>query len=304
MAEVLRGVIPVAPTVFDEDERLDLDGQRRVTDFLVDAGSAAICVLANYSEQFSLSDDERLAVLETTMGHVAGRVPVIVTTSSYSARIARQRCLDAERRGADVVMLMPPFFGATMSVPARAVVDWFERVTDGLAVDVIIQDAPMSPTLLSVDLIAELARRVPQLRHAKIEMPRTAEKVRALATAAGDDLPGLYDGEEAITLVPDLDAGVTATMSSASVPDVLAAVVADYAAGERDAAVARWEAVLPLIHYENRQVGLAAAKVLLAEGGVIGSARCRSPFPEPSPVVRAELVELARRRDPLVLRWA
>src|SRR5690348_8312382 len=55
----LRGVLPVAPTVFHDDESLDLDGQRRVTEFLVDAGSVAICVLANFSEQFSLTDDER-----------------------------------------------------------------------------------------------------------------------------------------------------------------------------------------------------------------------------------------------------
>jgi len=100
MIPALEGVLPVAPTVFRDDETLDLDGQRRVTEFLIDAGSAAICVLANYSEQFSLSDDERVQVLQATLDQVAGRVPVIATTSSYSARIARDRSLDAQRRGA------------------------------------------------------------------------------------------------------------------------------------------------------------------------------------------------------------
>lgn len=92
MTTALKGVLPVAPTVFHDDESLDLDGQRRVTEFLIDSGAAAVCVLANYSEQFSLTDAERLQVLEATVRQAAGRVPVIATTSAYSARIAVSAC--------------------------------------------------------------------------------------------------------------------------------------------------------------------------------------------------------------------
>jgi 2-keto-3-deoxy-L-arabinonate dehydratase len=300
----LRGVLPVAPTVFHDDESLDLEGQQRVTDFLIDSGSTAICVLANYSEQFSLTDDERTQVLQATLDQAAGRVPVIATTSSYSARIARERCLDAQRRGVPLVMLMPPFFGATLSVAETAVVSWFAAVAEGLDVDIMVQDAPMSSTPMSTDLLARLAAEVPQVRHVKIEMPRTAAKVRTLIAAAGETLPGVYDGEEAITLIPDLDAGVQATMSSATVPEVLARIVADYHAGRREQAVTEWERILPLIHYENRQCGLAGAKHLLQVGGIIRSARCRAPFPGLAPVTAKELEELARRKESLVLRWA
>ncbi len=304
MTPALRGVLPVAPTVFHDDESLDLDGQRRVTEFLIDAGAAAVCVLANYSEQFSLTDAERLQVLEATLEQVAGRIPVIATTSAYSARVARERGVEAQRRGAQLVMLMPPFFGATLAVAEADVVRYFHTVAQGLDIDIMVQDAPMSPTLLSVDLLARLAIEIPQIRHVKIEMPRTATKVRALRKAAGDALPGVYDGEEGITLIPDLDAGVTATMSSGLVPDALAHVVGDFHAGRRDQAVQQWEQVLPLIHYENRQCGLAAAKHLMYVGGIIGSARCRAPYPELAPVVGDELLALARRKGALVLQWA
>jgi 2-keto-3-deoxy-L-arabinonate dehydratase len=68
MTDVLMGVLPVVPTIFADDESLDLNGQERVTQFVADAGaSAAVCILANYSEQFSLDDDERRRVLDTTM---------------------------------------------------------------------------------------------------------------------------------------------------------------------------------------------------------------------------------------------
>jgi 2-keto-3-deoxy-L-arabinonate dehydratase len=303
MTTALQGVLPVAPTVFHEDETLDLEGQRRVTEFLIDAGSAAICVLANYSEQFSLTDDERVRVLQATLDQADGRVPVIATTSAYSVRIARERSLDGQRRGAQIVMLMAPFFGGTMTVAEGAVLEYFRRVAAGLEVDIMVQDAPMSPTPLSVELLAALAE-IPQVQHAKIEMPRTATKIRALISAAGDRLPGIYDGEEAITLIPDLDAGARATMSSAVIPEALAQIVSQYHTGQRNRAVEEWERILPLIHYENRQCGLAGAKHLLHAGGIIGSPRCRAPFPELPPVVGQDLLKLARRKDALVLRWA
>ena len=46
MISALNGVLPVAPTIFHDDETLDLVGQQRVTEFVIEAGSAAVCVLA------------------------------------------------------------------------------------------------------------------------------------------------------------------------------------------------------------------------------------------------------------------
>ena len=101
---IISGIIPVAPTVFTEDEALDLGGQRRVVDYLVDGKSDALCILANYSEQFSLTDEERELVVTTTLDQAAGRLPVCVTTSHFSARIAAQRSRRAQEQGAEMVM--------------------------------------------------------------------------------------------------------------------------------------------------------------------------------------------------------
>ena len=58
----LSGVVPVVPTIFHDDETVDLDGTARVVDYLIDAGVDGLCLLANYSEQFSLTDAERDAI--------------------------------------------------------------------------------------------------------------------------------------------------------------------------------------------------------------------------------------------------
>ena len=300
----LTGVVPVVPTIFHDDETVDLDGTARVVDYLVDAGVDGVCLLANYSEQFSLTDGERDTIARTLLERVAGRVPVIVTASHYSARIAAARSRAAQDMGATMVMLMPPFFGATLTAAAPLVIEYFKRVAGAIDIPVMVQDAPLSPTLLPAGLIVDLIRQVPQVRYAKIEVPQAADKLHALVSALGDSLPGPFDGEESVTLIPDLDAGATGTMPSSMVPAELGQVVRRYLAGDRTGAMSAWEGLLPLIHFENRQCGLRAQKILLAEGGIIGSERTRAPLGPVSPRTRRGLIELAEARDVLIMRWA
>ena len=300
----LTGVVPVVPTVFRDDESVDLDGTVRVVDYLLDSRVDGLCLLANYSEQFALTDAERDQLARALLDHVAGRVPVIVTTSHYSARVAAARSRAARDMGAAMVMLMPPFFGATLTVPGPAVIEYFRQVADATDIPIMVQDAPLSPTPLPVSLLIDLVRAVPQVRYAKIEVPQAADKLHALAGALGDSLPGPFDGEESVTLIPDLDAGAKGTMPSSMVPAELGQIVRDYLAGDRAGAVAAWEDLLPLIHFENRQCGLRAQKILLAEGGVIACDRTRAPFAPVSPRTRRGLIELAAARDLLVMRWA
>jgi 2-keto-3-deoxy-L-arabinonate dehydratase len=300
----LTGVVPVVPTIFRDDESVDLNGTARVVDYLLDGGVDGLCLLANYAEQFSLTDPERDTIARTLLAHVAGRVPVIVTASHYSARIAAERSRAAQDMGAAMVMLMPPFFGATLSVPGPAVIEYFRRVTDAIDIPVMVQDAPLSATPLPATLLIDLVKQVPQVRYVKIEVPQAADKLHALVSELGDSLPGPFDGEESVTLIPDLDAGAKGTMPSSMVPAELGQIVRAYRSGDRPAAVRAWEELLPLIHYENRQCGLRAQKILLREGGIIASDRTRAPIGPVSPRTRHGLVELASARDLLVMRWA
>src|ERR1700752_4938151 len=89
------GVCPIAPTPFTEAGDLDHEGQKRVLDCMVAQGVDGICILANYSEQFLLSDTERDTLLDVCLAHVNGRVPVIVSCSHFSTRIAVDRARKA-----------------------------------------------------------------------------------------------------------------------------------------------------------------------------------------------------------------
>jgi dihydrodipicolinate synthase/N-acetylneuraminate lyase len=303
MASPHTGVFPIAPTPFTDRFELDLDGQRGVLDCMIDQGVDGICILANYSEQFLLTDAERDTLLDLCLKHVAGRKPVIVTCSHFSTQIAVERARRAEAAGAKMLMLMPPYHGATLRADEQGVFEQFARVAEAVSIPLMVQDAPLSGVTLSVPFLARLAREIPQVCYFKIEVPGAAAKLRALIAAGGDAIAGPFDGEESITLMADLEAGATGTMPSALLPDLIHPVVEHFLAGRRKEAAAAYARILPLINYENRQCGLRATKTVMKEGGVIRSDAVRHPLEPMHPATRAGLLALATELQPLALRW-
>lgn len=298
------GIFPIVPTPFTDSGDLDLESQTRAVDYLIDAGAHGVCLLANFSEQFSLTEPERDAITDLVMGHVAGRVPVIVTTSHYSSRVAAERSRQAQRAGAAMVMLMPPYHGASLRVDEAAIRRFFETVAEAIDVPILIQDAPMAGTPMPASLLADLARSIPNVSYFKLESGVAADKLRGLIELGGDAVLGPFDGEESVTLIPDLEAGARGTMPGGTTVEVLRETWDLWHAGRRDDAIAAYERALPVIAYENKLCGLMATKALMAEGGIIASEAPRQPYPPLSAEVRAGLIEMARRLDLLVLRWA
>ena len=213
-----RGVFPVVPTIFDDQGGLDLEGQRRCIDFMIDAGSQGVCILANFSEQFVLSDEERELLTTEILKHVRGRVPVIVTTTHFSTRICAERSRRAQDQGAAMVMVMPPYHGATIRVAPAGVRSFFEHLSDAISIPIMIQDAPVSGTPLPALFLAQLAREIEHVAYFKIEAPQAASKLREMIELGGDAIEGPWDGEEGITLIADLDAGCTGAMTGGGYP--------------------------------------------------------------------------------------
>ncbi|MEH3086986.1 MAG: dihydrodipicolinate synthase family protein [Xylophilus ampelinus] len=298
-----RGIFPVAPTTFAEDGSLDLKSQRRCLDFMVDSGVDGICILANFSEQFLLSDEERELLTRTALEHVAGRVPVIVTTTHTSTAVCAARSRRAQDMGAAMLMVMPPYHGASFRFPEPQIFEFYARLSDAVAIPIMVQDAPASGTVLSAAFLARMAREIEHLAYFKIETAGAASKLRELIRLGGEAVEGPWDGEEAITLLADLDAGATGAMTGGAFADGIRPIIEAHRRGDADAAFAQYQRWLPLINYENRQAGFLAAKALMREGGVIACEAPRHPWPAMHPEVRRGLIDTARRLDPLVLRW-
>ena len=296
------GIWPVAPTPFHPNGEVDYEGMRRVLDCMIDQGVDGICILANFSEQFLITDAEREALSRLSLEHIAGRVPIIVTISHYATHIVLQRARFSKELGAAMVMMMPPYHGALLKGTPDQTFEQFAQVGE-VGIPIMIQDAPLSGVELSVPLLVRMAREIEMVKLFKIECPQAANKLRALIEQGGDAIEGPFDGEEAITLMADLQAGATGSMTSAMIPDQIKPVIEHFLAGKADQAASAYARVLPAINFENRQCGFRATKVVMEEGGVIQSAFCRHPIPALHPQTKAGLLEILRPLNPVALNW-
>ena len=296
------GVWPVAPTPFTESGSLDLEGMKRVMDCIVDQGVDGVCILANYSEQFLLSDEERKVLTELCLRHIDGRIPTIVTISHFSTDIAVKRAEEARSLGAEMVMMMPPYHGASLRGSPDQIFQQFAAVSN-VGIPIMVQDAPISGIDLPVDLLLKMATELEHVTCFKIESPQASSKLRQLIESGGSFIKGPFDGEEGVTLIADLEAGATGNMPSSMIPDLIKPIVSSYLSGDHLEAATEYNKILPLINYENKQCGFRAAKTIMKEGGVIKSDVCRHPVPPLSNQIRKSLLNLAEQYSPIALRW-
>ena len=299
---VYQGIWPVAPTPFSADGVVDYKGMIRVLDCMIDQGVDGICILANFSEQFLISDAEREQLTRVCLEHAGERIPMIVTISHFATDIAVTRAKFAKQLGAEAVMMMAPYHGALLKGTAEQTYEQLARVGD-VGIPIMIQDAPLSGVELPVDFLIRVAKTIDMVKMFKIECAGAAAKLRVLVDKGGAAIEAPFDGEEAITLLADLDAGARGSMTSALIPDLIRPVIFAHMEGRRDEAVEGYSRLLPVINHENRQCGFRAAKEAMVEGGVIKSAFCRHPIAPLHPQTRQALIEPMAPHDPVVMRW-
>ena len=297
-----RGIFPVVPTTFGEDGALDLASQRRCVDFMIDSGVDGLCILANFSEQFLVSDEEREILTRAVLEHVAGRVPVIVTTTHASTRVCAERSRRAQDMGAAMVMVMPPYHGATFRFGEAQVRAFYQGVSDRIGIPIMIQDAPAAGAA-----VARLPGRHGARDRAGLVLQDGNGRRRRQAARA--DRAGRRGGRGPL--------GRRGGHYAAGRPGGRRDRIHDWRrlcrrhpAHHRSPSPwrcrghhAQYQRWLPLINHENRQAGFLAAKALMKEGGVIACDAPRAPWPPLHPETRRQLLAIARRLDPLVLRW-
>ena len=296
------GMWPVAPTPFHDNGEVDYDGMERVLDCMVDQKVQGICILANYSEQFLLSDDEREKLTRLCMKKIDGRVKTIVTVSHFATDIVRPRAELAKSLGADIIMMMPPYHGALLKGNPDQIFEQFNEISE-VGIPIMIQDAPLSGIDLSVPLLTKMINEIENLTCFKIESAQAASKIRALINNCCERLDAPFDGEESITLYADLEAGISGSMSSALLPEKIAPVIDHFWNNKKDKAEQVYNNILPLINFENRQCGFRATKTVMKEGGVIKSDFCRDPIKPLDLDTKKLLLNFAKKYDLLTYKW-
>ena len=233
---------------------------------------------------------------------INGRVKTIVTVSHYSTKIVEERVKLAKTLGADIVMMMPPYHGALLKGNADQTFEQFSSISN-IGLPIMIQDAPLSGVDLPINLLTKMINEIENLNCFKIETPQAALKIKSLIQSCGKKILAPFDGEESITLIADLHAGISGSMSSGLLPDKIGPVIKNFLNGNIIEAEKLYNQILPLINFENRQCGFRATKTIMKEGGVINSDFCRHPIKPLDTLTKNILIQMAKENDLVSIKW-
>ncbi|MDX1983655.1 MAG: dihydrodipicolinate synthase family protein [Bryobacteraceae bacterium] len=149
------GVYPAATTQFHADQSVDIPATMRHVEKMIDAGIHGLIMLGSVGENMSLDFDEKRQVLEAAVKTVNGRIPVLSGVAECTTREACRWAREAERSGADGLMVLPAMI---YKADAREALTHFREVTHSCGLPVMIYNNPVAYHVdITPDLFTELA---------------------------------------------------------------------------------------------------------------------------------------------------
>lgn len=151
----LNGVFPPVPTIVDAGGRFDRTGQAALLDRLIAAGVNGLLILGSGGEFSHMPKAMRFEVAEFCVAHVAGRVPIMMGTSSPSTDEAIEYARHAEGLGVDALLVVNPYYAL---LSEAYIENHFRRIAASVATPLLLYNFPaLTKQDLSVALIKRLA---------------------------------------------------------------------------------------------------------------------------------------------------
>ena len=286
-----RGSFTVMVTPFREDGRgIDEAATRRFVDWQIREGVPGLIPLGSTGEFLSVADDERTQLIETLVDQARGRVPVVVGTAAEWTDVAVRYSREAERLGADGVMVVPPFYS---SPTEDELFEHYRRIAEAISIPIMVYN---NPNTSNVDLRPEFVARLGELdavRYIK-ESSGDISRVREIArlTEGGVTCFAGYHAYDSMVLGADGYVSVCGNIVPRLSADVYRLTVTQ---GNPDAGREVYHRLLPLLDAIAGDLYVSATRAGMEMVGMpAGNPRPpRLPLPEgPRGEMRAVLEDL------------
>lgn len=244
MSQELRGVLTALSTPFNQDETIDVDTLRKIVDRSIDAGVDGVVAAGSTGEVGALSSEERLLLIKTVIEQANGRVPVIANTGATSTAEAILLSKAAEQLGADVLMLITPYYEP---LTLEETVTYIKDVARSVSIPVMLYNIPpVTGVNLDPATVRALAEEVENIRYIKDSSANWEQALQLIHHHS--DVIGTFIGWDAY-LYSALVEGAAGVMAGTAnvVPDEIVAVTRRINDGDLAGARELWKNVYPVI---------------------------------------------------------
>lgn len=263
-------------TPMTADGEVDWADVERLTDSLIEQGVDGIVVSGTTGETSTLTDAEKLRLVEVTRSVASGRAKVIMGGPSNETAHAIQLARQSAEIGADAIMAVTPYYNK----PTQAgVLTHFRMIADATDLPMILYDIPgRSGIPIRYETIIRLAKHpnILAVKDAKGDLSEVSRVLNQtdLLYFCGDDamvLPSLAIGVTGLI-------GVTANLAPAPYRTIVDAVNR----GDLATATRQHQLLEPLARATMTHVpGTVSVKYLLHGLGRISTPRVRLPLVGP-----------------------
>jgi 4-hydroxy-tetrahydrodipicolinate synthase len=193
--KTFRGSYSVTVTPFTEDgAAIDFGALRRFLDWQLEVGVPGIIILGTTGEFLTVSDEERTAYVEATVKHIAGRIPVLVGTMNAHTPRAVRYSVEAERLGADGLMIIPPYY---YTPTEDEIFGYYRAICEKVGLPIMLYNNPFTSNVdMKPALVARLTRAFPQIRYIK-EASMDVARVYDIIEAT-EGLMNVFAGERVV----------------------------------------------------------------------------------------------------------
>jgi 4-hydroxy-tetrahydrodipicolinate synthase len=244
MTTQLKGVLTALSTPFNQDETIDVDTLRRIVDRSIDAGVDGVVAAGSTGEVGALSSEERLLLINTVIEQAAGRVPVIANTGATSTAEAIRLSQAAEKAGADVLMLITPYYEP---LSLEETVTYIKDVARSVSIPVMLYNIPaVTGVNLDPATVRSLAEDVENILYIKDSSANWEQALQLIHHHS--DVIGTFIGWDAY-LYSALAEGAAGVMAGTAnvVPNEIVAVSRRIAEGDLAGALKLWKPLYPVI---------------------------------------------------------
>ena len=284
---MIKGILPVIPTLFTDDDSVDPGALRSVVRFALDAGAHGVVFPGVASEYNFLSDEERGGLMSVVFDEVGGRVPIIGGASASTSEEAIVAGQHAKDHGINHLMIMAP---SELGRDVDAHREFFARITAELTdVEVILQNAP-SPigAGLNADAIASLVEANPAITYTKEETLPSGPVITVLRAREILQLKGVLGGGGARYLIDELNRGALGALPAVELTDLHVAIYEAHMAGDFDRARELYRYSLPLLGCQMIY-RMRLTKYVLKQRGITDRLHVRAPLPELDEFTRQDI---------------
>ena len=291
-----KGSFTVMVTPFTEDgAAIDEKALRRLVDWQIEQGAPGLIPLGSTGEFLSVSAEERTQVVETIVNQAAGRVPVIIGTADEWTAKAVRYSKEAERLGADGVMVVPPYYS---SPTEDELFEHYRQIAEAISIPIMVYN---NPNTANVDLLPPFLARLSRM-----------DNVLYVKESSGDiarvrEIDHLSEGRMTVFAgyhaYDSIRLGAKGWVSvCGNIAPRLSADVYDLTAGKEDTTGGRdaYLRLMPLLDAISGDLYVSATKAALALIGMpVGGPRLpRLPLPETMTAgLKRALSELGALKD-------